>query len=151
MTQSLAQIYLHIVFSTKDSEFFLFDRDLRERLFKYLAGACKKQDCPAIMIGGDADHVHIACCLGRGIDVSTLIRELKRESSKWIKQQDPMLSPFQWQRGYGAFSVSPSHLDRLIVYIRNQEEHHRQETYQEEFCRLCEIYGLKLDDRYAWD
>lgn len=151
MSQSLAQIYLHIVFSTKNRSEFFTDLSFREDLHKYLAGACQKLDCPAIIVGGVADHVHIACRLGRCVDVRTLLRELKRESSKWIKAEGPDLSAFSWQGGYGAFSVSPSHLEALVKYIRNQEEHHRNETFQDEFRRLCKIYGVELDERYAWD
>jgi hypothetical protein len=92
-----------------------------------------------------------ACRLGRCIEVNILLRELKRESSKWIKIEAPKLDDFSWQGGYGVFSVSPSHLELLIEYIRNQEEHHRKETYQDEFRRLCRLYGVELDERYVWD
>jgi REP element-mobilizing transposase RayT len=102
-------------------------------------------------VGGVADHVHIALRLGRTIDIATLIRELKRESSKWIKQESRKLSKFQWQSGYGAFSVSPSHVNALTKYTENQEEHHRQESFQDEFRRLRKKYGLELDERYARD
>jgi putative transposase len=151
MSQSLAQIYLHIVFSTKDRAEYFENQPFRQDLHKYLAGACNKLDCPAIIVGGVADHVHIACRLGRCIEVNVLLRELKRESSKWVKIEAPKLGDFSWQGGYGAFSVSPSHLDALVEYIRNQEEHHHRETFQDEFRRLCRIYGVELDERYAWD
>ena len=151
MSQSLAQIYLHIVFSTKDRVEYFENQLFRQSLHKYLAGACQKLDCPAIIVGGVADHVHIACRLGRCMEISILLRELKRESSKWVKAEVTTLGDFSWQGGYGAFSVSPSHLDALVEYIRNQEEHHRKETFQDEFRRLCRIYGVDLDERYAWD
>lgn len=151
MPQSLVQIYVHIVFSTKHRQPLLRDLALRERMHAYLAGICNNQRSPSIRVGGVDDHVHILCRLSKTLDVSTLIRELKRDSSKWIKTQDPQLKDFQWQEGYGAFSVSPSHVDALIEYITNQVEHHRQETFQDEFRRLCEKYGVAIDERYVWD
>ena len=151
MTQSVAQIYVHIVYSTKNRERFLADRDLRQRCHAYLAGACNKLDCPAIEVGGYDDHVHILCRLGKTIQVAELIRELKRESSKWMKDQSPDLADFYWQAGYGAFSISPADIPRVQEYIRNQEEHHQTVTFQDEFRRICRKYGVELDERYGWD
>jgi REP element-mobilizing transposase RayT len=151
MPQSLAQIYVHLIFSTKERQPLLWDGAFRQRTHAYLAGVCKHQDSPAVVIGGVADHVHILSRLGRTIDVATLVRELKRDSSKWIKETDPKLRAFHWQAGYGAFSVSPSHVDALVRYIKDQPEHHRVVTFQEEFRRICKKYGLEIDERYAWD
>ena len=151
MPQSLTQIYLHTVFSTKNRQPFLKDRDFRARVHAYLAGTCKNLECPAVIIGGVEDHVHGLCRFGKTIDVATFIRELKRESSKWIKAEQPRLSSFYWQAGYGAFSISPSHVESLKNYIANQEEHDRKVSYQDEFRRLCKKYGIELDERYAWD
>ena len=130
MPQSLVQIYVHIVFSTKNREPFLIDRQLRHRTHAYLHGICANQGSPSIRIGGVEDHVHILCRLSKTLDVSTFIRELKRDSSKWVKDQKPELTDFYWQNGYGAFSVSPSHVDPLTQYIVNQEEHHRHARFQ---------------------
>ena len=151
MPQSLVEIYVHIVFSTKNRQPFLCDRDFRNRTHGYLKGICDGQDSPSLQIGGVEDHVHILCRLGKTLDVSTLIRELKRESSKWIKVENPRLGEFYWQQGYGAFSVSPSHVPALKKYIAEQEEHHRNESFQDEFRRLCEKYGAAIDERYVWD
>jgi REP element-mobilizing transposase RayT len=151
MPQSLTQIYLHIVFSTKSRKPFLTDPDLRVRTHAYLAGICRNLHCPSLIIGGVEDHVHILCRFGKQIEVAVLLRELKRDSSKWIKAESSRLSEFHWQVGYGAFSISPSHVDPLKSYIGNQEEHHRRESFQDEFRRFCKIYGIELDERYAWD
>ena len=151
MPQSLVQIYVHIVFSTKDRMPFLKDTVFRGRVHAYLAGICNKQDCPAIIVGGVADHVHLLCRLGKQIDISSLIREIKRDSSSWVKEEEPTLSVFFWQSGYGAFSVSPSHVDALKNYIRDQEEHHKTDSFQDEFRRLCAKYGVPVDERYVWD
>lgn len=151
MSQSLTQVYLHIVFSTKHREPFLKDQSIRENLHAYLAGTCKNLESPSLIVGGVEDHVHILCRQSKTITISDHIRELKRESSKWIKQQDSSLESFYWQLGYGAFSISPSHIEALTQYIANQEEHHRTESFQDEFRRLCAKYGLEIDERYCWD
>src|SRR5216684_6316519 len=119
MGQSLSQIYLHVVFSTKDRRPFLQDCDVRKKLYTYLKGICKKQGSPWLAVGGVEDHVHIACRLSKNLGVSTLIKELKQGSSVWVKSEFKLLSSFHWQSGYGAFSISPSHVAALIRYIEN--------------------------------
>jgi putative transposase len=151
MSQSLAQIYLHIVFSTKQRRPFLQNESLRAETHRYLAGVCRNLDSPAIIIGGVEDHLHILCRLSRTHAVSKLIRELKRESSRWIKSKGTEVKEFQWQEGYGAFSVSPSHVEPLKRYIANQSKHHRRESFQEELRRILEKYGVDYDERYVWD
>ncbi|MGE0610442.1 MAG: IS200/IS605 family transposase [Pirellulales bacterium] len=151
MSQSLTRIFVHIVYSTKERKRFLIDEGFRQRVHAYLAGICQNLDCPAIIVGGVEDHVHVLCRFGKTIEVARLIRELKRESSKWIKREQPRLGAFQWQAGYGAFSISPGHVENLNTYIAHQVEHHRSESFQDEFRRLCKKYGVDLDERYAWD
>jgi REP element-mobilizing transposase RayT len=151
VSQSLVRIYVHIVFSTKNRTPFLKDSEFRDRAHAYLNGICENQGSPSLKVGGVEDHVHILCRLSKTLDVSTLIRELKRDSSRWIKEENSRLADFYWQQGYGAFSVSPAHVQALKEYIANQEEHHRRETYQDEFRRLCKKYGVEIDERYVWD
>ena len=150
MGQSLVQIYVHVVFSTKGRAPFLKSDDQRERLHAYLSGVCKNQSCPAIIVGGVEDHVHLLCRLGKTVDIATLIRELKKDSSEWVKKELD-IPKFYWQTGYGTFSVSPSHVDALKNYIASQIEHHRKESFQDEFRRLCKKYGVEIDERYVWD
>ena len=151
MAQSLVQIYVHFVYSTKHRKPFLNDNECRERTQRYLAGICKNLKCPALIVGGVEDHVHVLCRFGRNIEVADLIRDLKRDSSKWVKSEQPRLAEFHWQRGYGAFSVSPAHIDALKEYIAKQESYHRQETFQDQFRRVCGKYGVEIDERYVWD
>ena len=151
MSQSLSDIYLHIIFSTKSREPLMHDCGIRERMHAYLVGTCDKLNCPSLLIGGVEDHVHLCCRLGKTVTVSDLIKELKRESSQWMKTQSPDLADFYWQRGYAAFSVSPGNVPAQKHYIATQEEHHKQESYQDELRRFCRIYGAPLDERYAWD
>jgi REP element-mobilizing transposase RayT len=151
MSQSLAQVYLHIVFSTKGRRPLLHDASVREELHNYLGGTCKNLESPVLRVGGIADHVHVFCRLGRTTTIADLVKELKRESSQWLKNKRPDLSDFFWQNGYGAFSVSPGHVEWIRDYIARQEEHHRTTTFQDEFRKLLKKYGLEWDERYVWD
>src|SRR5688572_8428866 len=151
MSQSLAQVYLHIVFSTKDRKPYLSDRDLRDELHRYLGGISTELGCPILRVGGVANHVHLLCRLGRSITISDLVKELKRVSTLWIKSKQPQLADFHWQTGYGAFSISPGHVDDLCRYIDDQETHHNAEPFQEEFRRLLTKYGIEWEERYVWD
>jgi REP element-mobilizing transposase RayT len=151
MPQSLSQIYLHIVFSPKNRAPYLSDPIALSRMHGYLLGACRNLGAPSLQIGGIADHVHLLCNYGRELTVSNLVMELKRESSKWIKTIDNSLNDFHWQSGYGAFSVSPSHVKALKDYIADQEEHHSHESFQDEYRRLLIKYNLEYDERYVWD
>jgi putative transposase len=151
MPQSLVQNYLHIVFSTKERRPFIQDRASRDETHRFLGGECNKLECPVLRVGGAADHVHILCRLSKTMFVSHLVKEMKRESSLWIKTKSADLADFYWQQGYGAFSVSPGHITGLIDYINNQEEHHKNETFQDEFRRLLTKYGIEWDERYVWD
>ena len=151
MSQSLAKVYVHFVFSTKRRTPFLSDRALRLEMHRYLGGTCRKLDSPSICVGGVDDHVHLLVQLGRTWSVADFVKEIKQESSKWIKTKSASLLEFHWQGGYGAFSVSPSRVEELRRYIENQEEHHRTESFQDEFRRLLRAYGIEFDERYVWD
>jgi REP element-mobilizing transposase RayT len=139
------------VFSTKARIPALQDKSLRDEAHRYLAGACDNLDCPAICVGGVADHVHILCLLGRTISVARLVQDLKKESSKWLKGKAVSLGDFHWQNGYGAFSISQGHVKPLREYIANQQHHHHTETFQDEFRRLLKKHNLAWDERYLWD
>jgi len=150
MAQSLSNILIHIVFSTKRREPFI-DTTIETELFKYLATVCNTLECSSHAIGGTDDHIHIACSLSRTITVSKLIQKLKQDSSKWIKTKGHQYTDFAWQNGYGVFSIGQSQLDDLRRYIANQREHHRRVSFQDEFRCICEKYGISIDERYVWD
>ena len=153
MPQSLNKVILHMVFSTKD-RMPLIDDEIRPRLHAYIATLLREIEPPqsqAYRVGGVADHVHIACSLPRTVTISKLIEIVKKESSLWIKKQDPKYEKFYWQSGYGSFSVGPSQLDQLIRYIDNQEEHHKTVSFQDEFRALLRKYNIEYDEKYVWD
>jgi len=151
VSQSLSQIYLHIVFSTKERTPFLQALATRDAMHKCLAKTSNDLGRSCVKVGGVADHVHLLSRMAKTVSASDLIKELKRASSAWIKQQFPEMKKFYWQNGYGAFSVSPSHVEPLKAYIENQDEHHRHESFQDEFRRLLRKYGIEFDERYVWD
>jgi len=106
MPQSLSSVYLHVVFSTKDRFPFLSDATVRREVHAFLGGIAKNRDCPPLLVGGVADHVHVLLQLGRTVSQADLVKELKRISNIWIRERFPQLGKFSWQAGYGAFSVS---------------------------------------------
>jgi REP element-mobilizing transposase RayT len=150
MPQSLSQVLVHLVFSTKDRKKFL-DAAIRPRMHAYLATVCRDNDCEAYRVGGTEDHVHLAVRLGRTVSQAELIEIIKKTSSAWIKEQGDVYREFYWQRGYGAFSIGFSQLDALIHYIDNQEAHHRTKTFQEEYREMLNKYNLEFDEKYVWD
>jgi REP element-mobilizing transposase RayT len=150
MPQSLSNVIIHAIFSTKD-RVPLIAAAVRPSLHAYLATVARNAGCECYRAGGVSDHVHLALRLARTITMAALIEELKTSSSKWLKTQSPTLAAFAWQRGYGAFSLSPKDLDALLAYIDNQEKHHCTRTFQEEYRAVLTKYGIKFDERYVWD
>lgn len=150
MPQSLAKVYLHIVFSTKNREPILAD-DWRDELFRVLDGAANNLDCRSLLVGGMADHVHMLVALGRTITIADAVGKIKSTSSLWINQTRGLPSPFHWQAGYGAFSVSQSSVESVREYIRRQPEHHAQQAFQDEFREWLRRYQIEWDENYVWD
>jgi REP element-mobilizing transposase RayT len=150
MPQSLSQVIVHVVFSTKNRKRWL-DDGIRPSLHAYLATVLRDNESQAFRIGGVDDHIHAACTLPRSMNQMDLVSLMKVSSSKWLKKQRGDFSQFHWQRGYGAFSISNSHLDKLLQYIDCQETHHKRMSFQEEFIELLKRYNLQYDERYVWD
>jgi REP element-mobilizing transposase RayT len=150
MPQSLSKVYVHITFSTKNRQH-LIDDNIKNALFEYIGGICKGLDCNPLKIGGYHDHIHVICMLSRKIAQMTLLEELKKQSSKWIKTKDQTYSDFYWQSGYGIFSVNPTEIDLVVNYIMNQEEHHKKVSFQDEYRAFLKKYKIEYDERYVWD
>jgi putative transposase len=151
MPQSLAKILVHTVFSAKERRPFLRDKALREELHRYLGGILGNLDCQPIIVGGVEDHVHFLCALSRTCDAATMVKEVKRGSSLWIKTKGPDLEEFAWQNGYGIFSIGFSQIEAVRSYIATQEEHHRKMSFQDELRELLRRYAVEFDERYVWD
>lgn len=150
MGQSLVKQYTHIVFSTKYRKPMILPA-VEDELYAYLGGICKNLECYPIQIGGYTDHIHILCNLSKKIALMKLLEELKAHSSKWMKTLDSSLNNFYWQNGYGASSVNPYQVDKVIAYIQNQKVHHAKKTFQMEYRAFLKKYEVEYDERYVWD
>jgi len=150
MPQSLTRLYAHLVFSTRHRKP-LLDETIRPRVHAYLANAIRGMDSRYVVVGGVADHVHILFDMNKMLAPVDFVEEVKRESSKFVKTLGPKYTAFYWQRGYGMFSVSPTLVSEAEQYVRNQEEHHRTRTFQDEFRAFLKRYGIEYDERYVWD
>jgi len=148
MSQSLSRVLVHLVFSTKNREPFI-TAEHRDRVFEYLAGTLNAIKCPAVIVSGMSDHVHLLFVQGRTLSLSNVVEEVKKESSRWAKG---IVHPeFYWQNGYGAFSVSPSNVADVTRYIANQERNHRERDFQNELRELLTANGMDWDERYVWE
>lgn len=151
MSQSLANLFTHLVFSTMKREPFLRDSALRAELHIYLGGVIKHHGGNPIIVGGVADHVHLFYGHPKTMTMSDMVRELKRGSSLWIKDREPALRDFAWQGGYGAFSVGQTEIAVVRAYIEKQEEHHKTCTFQDEYLAFLRKYGVAYDEKFLWE
>jgi REP element-mobilizing transposase RayT len=150
MPQSLSNILVHLVFSTKDRVPLLEDA-WRDHLHGYVGGIIRRCDGDLIAANSVADHIHLLFALPRTMAVADLVREIKTGATKWIHEREHRLVGFHWQAGYGVFSVSPGHKQAVIAYIATQAEHHRTVSFRDEYLRLLEKYQIKYDEHYVWD
>ena len=150
MSRSLANIVVHLVFSTKGRRPLLRDGE-RGELHAYITGVLRNHDSPLIEINSVGDHIHILFAQAKNHAPAKIVEQVKTASSGWIKTLDAWYADFHWQGGYGEFSVSPMHVEAVREYIPNQAEHHRKEDFQTEYRRFCEKNRKPLDERYAWD
>jgi putative transposase len=151
MPQSLSNLLVHLIFSTKERRPFLRTVAQRNAVQRYLGGVSARLDCPVVRVGGTADHVHCLARQARTITVAEWVKELKRVSSQWAKTQDATLEDFQWQAGYAAFSVSQSLSSTVQRYIEGQEVHHRRFDFQMELRKMLATHEVEYDERYVWD
>ena len=150
MPQSLVKNLVHLVYTTKERRAWL-PTEHREGLFAYQAGIFRELESPAVIIGGVEDHVHALFSLSKNFALKKIVEEVKKSSSKWMKQNGPRNGLFHWQAGYAAFSVSVSNLEQVQRYIEKQEEHHKQLSFQDELRALFERHEIEFDERYVWD
>ena len=150
MAQSLADVILHFVFSTKERNPWILS-DVEEELYQYICGVCLNLDSPVIKINGVEDHVHVLLQLGKTITISKLISEMKSSSSRWIKTKGDHYRNFAWQAGYGGFSVSRPNLDGVKKYLSHQKDHHKTTTFKEELLEMLQRAQVPYDEKYLWD
>ena len=150
MGSTFLSLHYHIVFSTKDRRPYV-KSDWRPRLHEYLGGTVRGLGGVPEIIGGVEDHVHILSTMSRTATAAEMVKEVKRGSSLWLKTKSPDLYDFAWQNGYGIFSIGYSQVEEVRKYIAGQEEHHRTISFQDEFRKFLERYGVEYDERYVWD
>ena len=150
MPQSLSKIYIHFIFHTKATSPEVTDNDL-PRLHGYIGQLINTTGCINVWVGGTGNHIHALFLLSRDTAISTVAEGIKRNSSRWIKTLDPLrYSHFEWQGGYAAYSVSQSVAGKTLDYIKNQKEHHKKVSFEEEYISFLNIYGIKYDERYVF-
>lgn len=150
MPQSLAKVYLHVIFSTKNREPVLLD-EWRDELFRVMGGTANNLGCQALIVGGTIDHVHLLFQLGRTITIADTIGKIKSTWSAWVNQNHAPAAPFHWQAGYAAFSVSQSNVEAVREYIRYQAAHHAKQSFQDEVREWLRRYHVEWDERYVCD
>jgi len=148
--QSLAKIYVHLVFSTKNRES-LLPWDVHADLHAYLGGILRDLDSPVVEVNSEPDHVHSLFVLARTRALSDVVGQRKSGSSAWLKTKGTVFIGFHWQNGYGAFSVSQSGVGEVREYIRRQRDHHQRVSFKDEFRAFLRRYDIQFDERYVWD
>lgn len=149
MANTYTQLHIQFVFAVKNRNA-LIQPEWKDRLYQYITGIIKNNEHKMLQINGMPDHIHILIGMRPGQSISSLIQNVKTESSKWIKKNGFCHSPFAWQEGYGAFSYSKSHVPDVIRYIQNQEAHHKKETFLDEYIKMLTAFEIEYDKQYIF-
>jgi putative transposase len=144
---SYRQILYHIIFRTKNGEKTLAQESIKE-LYAYILGIVKNKKCFLYRINGMEDHIHLLSDLHPSIALADYLRDIKSSTSLWLKQQGKFSSFEGWADGYAALTYSWQDKEMIVNYIKNQQEHHKKETFEEEYRRLLEEHGITIDERY---
>ena len=150
MANTFSNLYFHIVFSTKGRKG-LISRDIEARVWTYVGGIARKHELIAVQVGGTENHLHVLVLAKPKVAPSQIVQWLKGESSRWIHETFPELRSFAWQDGFGIFSVSKSNVQDVVDYIRGQREHHRVQTFEDEYVSMLRLNGIDYDERYVFD
>ena len=150
MANTYSNLFYHIVFSTKGRKD-LIDRNVEERVWAYIGGIARKHQLIAIQVGGIENHINVLILAKPKIAPSQIIQWLKGESSRWIRETFPELAKFEWQDGFGVFSVSKSNVPDVVEYIKNQREHHQKQTFEDEYLSMLKLNGIDYEERYVFD
>ena len=150
MPNTYSQIYIQIVFAVKGKQN-LIQNDHREELHKYITGIVQNRGQKMLAIFCMPDHTHIFIGLQPSIAISDLVRDIKAGSSKFINDNKWMRGKFNWQEGFGSFSYSRSHIDKVVHYILNQQEHHRKKSFREEYIEFLTKYAIDYNEKYLFE
>ncbi len=150
MAGTFSQIYIQSVFAVKGRQN-LLQKPWRKEVFKYMSGIIKNKGQKPIIVNGVEDHVHVFIGLKPSASISSLVRDIKNNTSKFINEQNWLGGKFAWQEGYGAFSYSHSQIDAVYKYILNQEEHHRRKSFREEYLSFLKKFQISYDEQFLFD
>jgi putative transposase len=150
MASTLTNLLYHIVFSTKHRQS-IITKAIRDDLYAYIGGIVRGEGGILLEIDGMPDHVHLVVRFRSEPSVATMLKKIKSKSSQWLNAKPNRPGRFQWQVGHGAFTVSASQLDKVRAYVRNQEQHHRRKTFQDELREMLFRHAIEYDERYIWD
>jgi putative transposase len=150
MSQSLHNLWAHIIFSTKYRQRIIHP-DIEPELYAYISTVLKYSGSSCLLINGDSDHIHILIRQSKIHPVPKLVEEVKKSSSRWIKTKNPIYAKFKWQNGYAAISVGPTEVERIKRYIEKQKEHHKKKNFKEEFVEYLKRHKIMYNERYIWD
>ncbi|MFZ1701526.1 MAG: IS200/IS605 family transposase [Pyrinomonadaceae bacterium] len=150
MANTYSNLFYHIVFSTKGRKD-VIDRSIEARVWAYIGGVARKHELIAVQIGGTENHIHVLILAKPKVAPSQIVQWLKGESSRWIHETFDDLKDFEWQDGYGVFSVSKSNVPDVVAYIKNQREHHESRSFEDEYVALLNLNGIDYDERYLFD
>ena len=149
MANTYTQLYFHIVFAVKGRTN-LINKDWQDDLYKYITGIVSNKEQKMMFINGMPDHVHLLIGTKPNCNLSDLLRDIKCNSSKWINKKQFIKGKFDWQTGFGAFTVSQSQLNKVINYIKHQEDHHRNKSFKEEYIDFLKAYNIDYNDDYIF-
>ena len=149
MANTYSQIYIQTVFAV-DGRLSLIRPEIKEELYKYMTGIVRNKKQELIAINGMSDHVHILIGLKPAMALADLVRDIKADSSDFINRKKWVRGSFRWQEGYGAFSYGHSQLDTIIRYIQNQEQHHRGQTFKDEYLTWLKKFEVPFEEKYIF-
>ena len=149
MAQSLGKIYLHIIFHIKTTSCPILTEHI-DRVHQYIGGLVNATGCQVLCVCGTENHVHALIMFSRTETVAHVVEEMKRNSSRWIKTLSHAYANFAWQGGYGVFSVSQSQVETVVRYIKNQAEHHKKQSFHDEYLQFLDSYQIQYDEQYVF-
>ena len=149
MANTFTSLHYHVIFSTKNREARIH-QDIEQRVWSYLGGIARENDMRTLLIGGIENHVHLLLGIPASLSVSQALQLIKGGSSGWMKETFPGLSGFAWQDGYAAFTVSKSQIPDVDEYIRNQREHHRLKSFEEEYRVFLDKHEIDYKQEYVF-
>lgn len=150
MPGTFSKIYIQIVFAVKGRGNFI-ENTWNKQLHKYIAGIVKGKEQKSIIVNGMPDHIHAFVGLKPAMSISDLVRDMKNNSSNFINDRKLVKGKFSWQEGYGAFSYSHSHIERVYNYILNQAEHHKKKTFKKEYMEFLKKFEVDYDEKYLFE